>query len=285
MNPGICYLYEYHAACAPRNTGFIRITRHYQTCILQIHAKNLSLPDNMPLDLYAFSVSEDGMVQSHIETLSNIHKDMAIRLSVPERMFPKECSLAELNGFLIKSPDPHASVFWAASDPFLPEDAFSRSALSDPLPSPDDPVPEDSPSEQNSPEISVSDLGPEEKKSDIRARKIKRSELTLLPRRFWPLSNNSFLLHGYHNYNHLLLLEDEGRLWLGIPGIYDPRESRAAELFGFPRFTRKGAETLNLEENECEKSENFGHWCRCVGSVTTTRQVDPTFASRRTEIR
>ena len=108
------------------------------------------------------------------------------------------------------------------------------------------------------------DLGSAEKKSEIQARKIKRSDLTLLPRRFWHLANNSFLLHGYRNYGHLLLLEDEGRLWLGVPGIYDPREARAADLFGFPHFTQDGVSALDLSENECSTNVNFGHWCRCV---------------------
>lgn len=47
------------------------------------------------------------------------------------------------------------------------------------------------------------------------------------------------LLHGYHNYHHLLLLEEDEHQWLGVPGIYSPREAHAAELFGFPQFTRE----------------------------------------------
>ncbi len=68
-------------------------------------------------------------------------------------------------------------------------------------------------------------------------RKIQRRELTCLPRHYWNLANNSFLLHGYYNYNHLLLVEEDGHYWLGVPGIYDPKEAHAAELFGFSKFT------------------------------------------------
>ena len=99
-----------------------------------------------------------------------------------------------------------------------------------------------------------------------KARKIQRSDLAVLPRRFWFLANNSFLLHGYHNYNHLLLAEESGRLWLGVPGIYDPREARAADLFGFPQFTREYAAHLDLKSEECSDSADFGYWCRCVGA-------------------
>ena len=99
-----------------------------------------------------------------------------------------------------------------------------------------------------------------------KARKIQRSDISVLPRRFWFLANNSFLLHGYHNYNHLLLAEEDGRLWLGVPGIYDPREAKVADLFGFPQFTREYADCLELEPEECGDNADFGYWCRCVGA-------------------
>lgn len=111
--------------------------------------------------------------------------------------------------------------------------------------------------------VSRNCCSPDEKK---KARKIQRSDISILPQRFWPLANNSFLLHGYHNYNHLLLAEEAGRLWLGVPGIYDPREARAADLFGFPQFTREYAAHLDLEPEECSDSDDFGYWCRCVGT-------------------
>ena len=106
----------------------------------------------------------------------------------------------------------------------------------------------------------------EYRKEEKKARKIQRSDISVLPRRFWFLANNSFLLHGYHNYNHLLLAEEDGRLWLGVPGIYDPREAKVADLFGFPQFTREYADRLELEPDECSDNADFGYWCRCVGA-------------------
>ena len=95
--------------------------------------------------------------------------------------------------------------------------------------------------------------------------KISREDISRLPRRFWPLASNSFLLHGYRCYGHLILAEEDGRMWLGVPGIYDSREARAADLFGFPRFTRVHAAALDLSEEERSTSNDFGHWCRCIG--------------------
>lgn len=108
--------------------------------------------------------------------------------------------------------------------------------------------------------------GAESGKSKKKARKIQRSDISVLPRRFWFLANNSFLLHGYHNYNHLLLAEEDGRLWLGVPGIYDLREAKVADLFGFPQFTRDYTDCLELEPEERSDSADFGYWCRCVGN-------------------
>ena len=98
--------------------------------------------------------------------------------------------------------------------------------------------------------------------ASIQARKITHTEISTLPRRFWPLANNSFLLHGCHNYHHLLLIKEKDHLWLGVPGLYDPREAHMANLFGFPQFTSSYISILELTEDECENSESFGHWCR-----------------------
>ncbi|WP_207657692.1 DUF6128 domain-containing protein [Faecalicatena contorta] len=99
-------------------------------------------------------------------------------------------------------------------------------------------------------------------KNSENVRKIQRSELSVLPRRYWNIANNSFLMHGYHNYHHLMLVESDGHYWIGVPGVYTPREARAAELFGFPQFTKSHVEHLNLTSDERDESDNFGHWCR-----------------------
>ena len=102
--------------------------------------------------------------------------------------------------------------------------------------------------------------------SSVTARKITRAELSTLPRKFWSLANNSFLLHGYYNYNHLLLVEEDGHIWLGVPGIYDAREARAADLFGFPQFTSSYVSVLELGDDERNSDALFGHWCRYLAT-------------------
>lgn len=88
--------------------------------------------------------------------------------------------------------------------------------------------------------------------------KIDRKDIARLPRCEWRLANNSFLLHGYNNYHHLMFTEDEDGFWLGVPGIFHEKEAKAAEAFGFPRFLR-----IDDEEDQ-ETGEKFGYWCRKV---------------------
>ena len=263
MEQGTSYLYEYNNGRPVRCAGFIHVTEHYHSCILQLRATQIPAADDDRFDLSAFRLTENEIAVSRIGTVACRRSELTARLSVPDRMFPEYCTLAELSGFLIRRPDDPAAasetpVFWVAADPLPPADLFLTPAGSASSKEPIDSLP--SPADTDPP----ADLGSAEKKSEIQARKIKRSDLTLLPRRFWHLANNSFLLHGYHNYSHLLLLEENGRLWLGVPGIYDPREARAADLFGFPRFTREAVPALDLEETEQSTDEHFGHWCRCV---------------------
>ena len=52
--------------------------------------------------------------------------------------------------------------------------------------------------------------------------------------------NNSFLLHGYYNYHHLLLarVEHKGEdcYYIGVPGNFYEREKQVAIMFGFESF-------------------------------------------------
>lgn len=48
--------------------------------------------------------------------------------------------------------------------------------------------------------------------------------------------HNSFLLHGYYNYGHVILDETGEEPRLGVPGNYYEREQLVARMFGFPDF-------------------------------------------------
>lgn len=97
-----------------------------------------------------------------------------------------------------------------------------------------------------------------------KCRKISRQDLAQLPRCEWKLANNSFLLHGYYNYKHLLLIEEDTNLFLGVPGVFHEREQAAARAFGFPQFHRLDEGEVELAAEERNDKEDFGYWCRQV---------------------
>ncbi len=88
---------------------------------------------------------------------------------------------------------------------------------------------------------------------EVEAVQIELKDLRELPKKYWYLGNNSFLLHGFFNYHYLLLGRlSDGRWFLGVPGIYQRQERVMASIFGFPGFflTQKDAvlQTASCEE-------------------------------------
>ena len=65
-------------------------------------------------------------------------------------------------------------------------------------------------------------------------------DFVILPDKYYRMANNSFLLHGYYNYKHLILsrMTDKGQpvYYIGVPGNYYEREKQVAVLFGFESF-------------------------------------------------
>ncbi len=107
----------------------------------------------------------------------------------------------------------------------------------------------------------------------IRAVQIELKELRDIPRRYWYLGNNSFLLHGYFNYQCLILgqIEDEDTRWfLGVPGIYQRQERVMAAIFGFPEFLPAAqehepeAEKNGVKTEAAEPVNRFGCWVRYI---------------------
>ena len=97
-----------------------------------------------------------------------------------------------------------------------------------------------------------------------KVRKIQRKDMVCLPRCEWRHANNSFLIHGYYNYHHLILTVRDDRLKLGVPGVYHPQEEKAAESFGFPEFIPAEELDLKLTDEEKNDREKFGYWCRDI---------------------
>ena len=99
---------------------------------------------------------------------------------------------------------------------------------------------------------------PFENAPQIRGIRIELKDLRELPEQYWYLGSNSFLLHGFFNYSHLLLGrmdgEDKRKWFVGVPGVYQNQEKILAAAFGFPEFRQ--------EKDTEAKTNQFGYWYR-----------------------
>lgn len=84
--------------------------------------------------------------------------------------------------------------------------------------------------------------------------KLEPKDFLILSSKYQHLVNNSFLLHGFYNYRHVILGK-EGDYYLGVPGVFYEREKMVALMFGFEAF-------------ECESGDpqagTFGYYLRKV---------------------
>lgn len=72
---------------------------------------------------------------------------------------------------------------------------------------------------------------------------MKPQDFVVLAEKYFSLSENSFLLHGFYNYDHLIMSKErrpEGeRIYIGVPGNFYDKEKRVAIMFGFESFEGK----------------------------------------------
>lgn len=88
--------------------------------------------------------------------------------------------------------------------------------------------------------------------------KIEPKDISKLEKKYWILANNSFLLHGYCSYRYLILGRNikENTFFIGIPGVFHPREKMMAGMFGFSNFQMSRSGKLRQGE--------FGYYIRAV---------------------
>lgn len=90
---------------------------------------------------------------------------------------------------------------------------------------------------------------------------IELKDFVVLREKYQKLVNNSFLLHGFYNYRHLILGKDykigtnmDTCFYLGVPGVFFEREKMVAVMFGFEGFEAAGPIEIG----------KFGYYLRSV---------------------
>ena len=277
MRRFIRYLYEYEQEKKMRNVGFVKVEQDVDQCVIHVHGKGFRMEENAQgLRAYLFWNTEDkciGIPQGVTEV-----PGPAVNWQLcytPEDVGKKE-NYDLVNGIILKDVNGHwyAAVWnddvvnvcrmemWKMEeDSVQGEETECKKGLA----------------QDEETECKKETLRDEESESgkledDLekeaclggKVRKIQRKDMVCLPRCEWRHANNSFLIHGYYNYHHLILTVRDDRLKLGVPGVYHPQEEKAAESFGFPEFIPAEELDLKLTDEEKNDREKFGYWCRDI---------------------
>lgn len=293
MRQFIQYLYEYGQGRRIRNVGFVKAELDEESSTLHIHGKGLRLVGETSLALYLFYEDDGKCIGIRQGEIQNINPAVNYQLrytkddvGVPEN-YERICGVA-----LVSQVNQRFAATWngaevpieqmqaweetpveeaseqvdVVDDAAMEEEGFVDMSCAE--------VPEEmqetsgeddfDPEEELYVETEQAECERIEKEHSWKITKIQRNEISILPRCEWRLANNNFLLHGYYNYRHLVLLDDGNVLKLGVPGIYHEKEARAAAAFGFPEFVGEEDVRLTLGVEECNQGQQFGYWCRQV---------------------
>lgn len=97
--------------------------------------------------------------------------------------------------------------------------------------------------------------------------RVTPEELAGFPKEGKRFAENSFVLHGYYRYRHVLLgrrrKKNAEDYVLLVPGIYNEKEAKLAELFGFPEFLPL-VQTKSEADGAASGKELFGYYCRKI---------------------
>lgn len=222
------YLYEYQNGKRVRNIGFMKIEKQMDKYLIQIYAKNV---DDIQGILFQKENGEKYVGGWEAEMLP---VEEPTTVTMPQQ----QPTVRDTPQDIQEQPAPP-----------------QMQALTDNL---------QTPHEQQESLLEQEEIDSYIPPRNITYEKIARQDISRFPRKDWRIANNSFLLHGYHNYHHLLYIEEDGKTWLGVPGVFHEKEEVAAKAFGFPEFRRLTDADLKLEENEKNTYEDFGYWCRQI---------------------
>lgn len=101
---------------------------------------------------------------------------------------------------------------------------------------------------------------------------IAPKDFIVLRREYQNLVSNSFLLHSFYNYHHIILGkmggDGSGNYYIGVPGNYFEREKKVAVMFGFEGFAQSSRRN---DTSVAKKSEQtpiepgaFGYYMKQV---------------------
>lgn len=246
----VAYIYLYDRGKRVKNIGFTKAESKNGECRILVHIKGAWLTEDSDCEAYIFYRQRERLKGIRIGTLSLTNGAGELKIvTEAASIMGSKLSLSDMAGIVIRVNDGH--IFATRWDDG-PVD-FERFACDEPDVQAAEIADLEMPTESQ-PEVSMA--LPEERAEDFRT--AEPADLLDFGEPGRRLINNSFLLHGYYNYGHLLIICDRenGHRYLGVPGDFSMQERMMASLFGFPEFQ-------NIETFE-RKQGNTGYWLRRI---------------------
>ena len=278
MKRFIRYLYEYEQDKRLRNVGFVKAEQGDRECVLHIHGKGLNLQEEKSLRVYLFFTEEGACFGIWQGDAQNVNPAINYRLYYTDQDVGGKEQFARIGGVILEAAGGRkfAAVWDDEAVNIGGMRVYTEERREQEIPAGEEADEQEIPAGEEADEQEIPageeadeqeqdmEVADQDRPGGFLCTKIQRKDLARLPRCEWKLSNNSFLLHGYYNYHHLVFLDDGEWLRVGVPGIYHPKEQKAAEAFGFSEFIRRRDIVVELEKEEREEDDGFGYWCRCV---------------------
>ena len=284
MKRFIRYLYEYEKDKRIRNVGFIKIETGCEETIVQLQAKGFHNREERSLKLYLFYVENGEIVVVSQEEISLNAPVLSWMCTFSAKDVEGQENYSKICGLLVETGSGRRmAATWddrcvdvSRVREYVAEAVTRREELSAREAGHEKENNGQSAQEEVDLSPAVREAGHEKENNGQSAqetedyaqpqvKKISRQDISKLSRCEWKLANNRFLMHGYNNFHHLLLIDDGKSLKLGVPGIYHIKEAKCADTFGFGEFvTLDEMWSKEFSESQEDDLQNFGYWCRFV---------------------
>lgn len=293
MERFITYMYAYENRTKGRNVGFVKVECRKDTCALEIHIRNLGRFSGkcrtyLLMDENVIGVELGTMIISYGQGQAIYYFDRndieqsgyrleqvkAVRVECGSQEFLASCWSEEAGNWIAQDISAFMKSENMQADNVVNSNMAQLNNVADPNTNgkQNNNMPHNSvynparanqqesstqfnPGYYNSESGNLSQL--ENTASQSPQPQIDRIDLADI-RRLFPTkqyyANNSFVIHGFMNYSHLIVKTEDGKKYLGVPGIYEKPEEMMAKLFGFTEFVDEKT------HSESQTEGAFGYW-------------------------
>lgn len=286
MERFITYMYAYENRIKGRNVGFVKVECRKDTCALEIHIRNLGRFSGkcrtyLLMDENVIGVELGTMIISYGQGQAIYYFDRndieqsgyrleqvkAVRVECGSQKFLASCWSEEAGNWIaqdisafMKSENMQADNVVSNGEEQIQKNNAQMGMPHNSVYNPARANQQESNAQFN-PEYYNSESGNlsqlENTAGQFPQSQIDRIDLADI-RRLFPTkqyyANNSFVIHGFMNYSHLIVKTEDNKKYLGVPGIYEKPEEMMAKLFGFTEFVDEKT------HSESQTEGAFGYW-------------------------